>query len=63
MGTKKQNFRILLVFLGIKSFYCRLDVKYLTINKRAIRIHILVITLNGNRLNSPTKTHNWLNGY
>ena len=34
-------------------------IKSKTINKMALRIHISIITLNVNRLNSPTKRH-WL---
>ena len=37
--------------------------KFKTINKMAIRIHILIITLNINGINAPTKDIDWLNGY
>ena len=29
----------------------------------SIRTHIVIITLNVNRLNAPTKNIDWLNGY
>ena len=34
-----------------------------TINKMAVRTHILIIILNINGINAPTKDIDWLNGY